>query len=224
MRALSPQPRLRAAPRGGRDRRRCRDRPTAPRTSARTAAGAPSTSLEPKFITTSRSTSFITKSMSCSTIRIVTPSPRSLRSSSPSACFSLRRRPAAGSSSTSSTGSAASARAISRMRCVPSGRLPASSCAALGQADARRAGAAPRRGSAPPRGGPAAARRRAARRGVRRVRAERDVVEQAHLRPQLHVLEGARHARAGRCCCCDRPVTSWPRNSTRAGGHRQRCR
>ena len=26
------------------------------------------------------------------------------------------------------------------------------------------------------------------------VRAERDVVEQAHVRPQLHVLEGARHA------------------------------
>ena len=29
------------------------------------------------------------------------------------------------------------------------------------------------------------------------VRAERDVVEQAHLRPELHVLEGARHAEPG---------------------------
>ena len=48
----------------------------------------------------------ITKSMSCSTSRIVMPSARSARSSSRSSCFSRKRRPAAGSSSSSSVGAA----------------------------------------------------------------------------------------------------------------------
>ena len=66
--------------------------------------------------------------MSCSTSNRVTPSARSCRSTSDSARFSLCRKPAAGSSSSSSEGSVHKARAISIKRCGPKARLPANSC------------------------------------------------------------------------------------------------
>jgi len=83
----------------------------------RGSAGVPSISSVPNSITKMRSTRPITKSMSCSTSRIERPSALSCRSTAASACFSFRRRPAAGSSSSSRQGSEHRARAISRMRC-----------------------------------------------------------------------------------------------------------
>src|SRR3972149_6054351 len=57
--------------------------------------GSPSAIFSPKSITTSRSTSPMTKSMSCSTSRMLIPSARRPRSSPASACFSWKRSPAA---------------------------------------------------------------------------------------------------------------------------------
>ena len=162
--------------------------------SARTAAGAPSTSLEPKFITTSRSTSFITKSMSCSTIRIVTPSPRSLRSSSAERLLLLAAQ-AGGRLVEHQQHRVGGQRARDLEDALGAQRQAAGQLVrAVGQADAlelaQRLGADLRFLAR----GPAAARRRSSPARVRAMRAERDVVEQAHVRPQLDVLEGARHA------------------------------
>ena len=73
----------------------------------------------------------MTSSMSCSTTTIVSPlSSRSRRITAIKVCVSVGLSPPAGSSSRSSRGSEASARAISSRFWAPSGRLPASVSAA----------------------------------------------------------------------------------------------
>ena len=79
----------------------------------------------PNSSTVMRSAWFMTNSRSCSTTRIASPSARSCVNSRARPCFSRWRRPAAGSSSSSTAGWPASARAISTMRCCPSGSDPA---------------------------------------------------------------------------------------------------
>ena len=75
---------------------------------------APRPLSPPKSMTTRRSVSPITKSISCSTRRIVMPSCFSTRNSVASSCFSRYRRPAAGSS-TAPRADQPHARAISTM-------------------------------------------------------------------------------------------------------------
>ena len=125
------------------------------------------------------------------------------RSSSASACFSARRSPAAGSSSTSSTGSARSARAISRMRCVAERQIAGQFVQRARQARRARADAAPRHERALLRRGRAAASPPASRTRPRDSAPSSDVVEQRSCSGRsLHVLEGARDARAAQCARC----------------------
>ncbi len=128
--------------------------------------------------------------MSCSTRRMARPSLRNCCRSAASFFFSPKRSPAAGSSSSMTCGSAASARAISRSRCWPSARLPAGSGAQSARSDAVKlvlrleqepllllplkmnrgcseAGAAAQMGT------------------------ERDILQNAHLRLHHHMLERA---------------------------------
>src|SRR6267142_2703595 len=80
------------------------------------SAGLPSTSTLPRSSTMARSTSGITISMTCSTISTVTPVARTFRTSSTPVCASIGVRPVRTSSSKSSFGSVASARATSSRR------------------------------------------------------------------------------------------------------------
>ena len=202
--------------------RRRRDRLPARADRRAPRPAVPSASLAPKSITTMRSTRFMTKSMSCSTSRIVMPSVAQARAADRRARASrARRRPAAGSSRITSTGSAASARATSRMRCWPSGRLPASS-SSLSPRPTRSNCAAPRRARALPRRGRAAARPR----GSRRACADR--CRAAHCRAASC---SAAASRAGRCARCRRrrsgagasAVMSSPRNTIRPPSASQRA-
>ena len=137
-----------------------------------------------------RSARSITNPMSCSTSSTDMPPSRNWRSRLASCCFSMCRKPAAGSSSSSSIGSTHSARAISTMRCWPSDRLPASASiwsprptrsiwraasasnfASSDAVEAEHAGD----------GAGLAA----------QMRADRDVFQHAHVRHQFDMLEGA---------------------------------
>ena len=69
--------------------------------SLRTSAGVPSAITRPRSSTTTRSASAPTNCMSCSTSTIVSPRPESVRRASTRRAFSPARKPAAGSSSSS---------------------------------------------------------------------------------------------------------------------------
>ena len=86
-----------------------------------TSAGVPSAITRPRSSTVMRSASEVTRPTSCSTRRIVVPSRRSSPISSASSCRSWARSPDAGSSSSSTRGCPASARATWSRRCMPSG-------------------------------------------------------------------------------------------------------
>ena len=148
------------------------------------------------------------------------PSSRSWRSSAASRCFSMWRRPAAGSSSSSSSGSTQSARAISTMRCWPSARVPASWSHLVAEADAldlaRGLGEQLRLLGAVE---PQHARERAG--AAAQMRAERDVLEHGHVGHQLDVLEGARDAAARRRPAAAAPSTLLAEHRDVAAGRRQ---
>ena len=75
--------------------------------------------------------------MSCSTSTIVSPRPESVRKASTRRAFSPARKPAAGSSSSSTEGRCASARAMASRRSCPSGSTAAGSSARPVQPDDR---------------------------------------------------------------------------------------
>ena len=143
-----------------------------------------------------RSARSITNPMSCSTSSTDMPPARNWRSRPASCCFSMCRKPAAGSSSSSSIGSTHNARAISTMRCWPSDRLPGQHVDLVGEADALdlacrfrqqfrlvRAVEAKHAGD----GAGLAA----------QMRADRDIFQHAHVRHQFDMLEGAGDAEPG---------------------------
>src|SRR5579883_109837 len=80
------------------------------------SAGLPSAMTRPRSRTTARSTSGITTSITCSTMRMVTPRRRIARTSSTPACASVGVSPVRTSSRRRSFGPVASARATSRRR------------------------------------------------------------------------------------------------------------
>ena len=84
-----------------------------------TSAGVPSAMTRPLASTVTRSHSDITSPMLCSMMTTVTPLPRMERTISLSCRTSSPLSPAAGSSSSSSRGRRAMARAISTRRWVP---------------------------------------------------------------------------------------------------------
>src|SRR4051794_18997135 len=90
---------------------------------SRTSAGVPSAIFLPNSSTTIRSVTPITRRISCSISRIVTPVSRIRRISASRSAFSAGLKPAAGSSRHSRAGLVASARAISSRRCSPYERL-----------------------------------------------------------------------------------------------------
>ncbi len=99
-------------------------------------------------------------------------------------------RPAAGSSSSSSFGSSASARAISSSRCLPYGRLRASSFAAYARPTNCSSENARSRAPASSRRARGVCRPTSTRFAVERVmQADEHVLERGHLAEQLHVLE-----------------------------------
>src|SRR5439155_9831378 len=96
---------------------------------ARTSSGVPCAIISPWSWTTMRLLIPMTTFMSCSMRNTVTPDSRILPTKRMSSTFSCGVKPAAGSSSRSSRGLVASARAISSRRCPPYGRLRAYECA-----------------------------------------------------------------------------------------------
>ena len=147
----------------------------------------PSAIFSPAFITTTRSHSARIASMTCSIMTMVMPSRRIWRISSMPICSSVGLRPASHSSSSSSRGRVASARASSSALLVDVGQLR------------RRADARVRRARR------ARAARRASRAGDRRIdriaaehAAEHDVLARRHVRQHAHELERAGDARRGR--------------------------
>ena len=174
---------------------RCRrDRLPAPPGRAAPPPARPSAIFWPKSITTTRSARPMTKSMSCSTSRIVIAFRAQCAQQLGKQRFSCRRSPAAGSSSSSRRGSRQSARAISTMRCWPSGSAPAVSPMRSPEPDAPDLPRSFReQPPLPPRARDAAW--RASMLGMAAlVHAERDILEHAAIGHQPHVLEGARDA------------------------------
>ncbi len=94
-----------------------------------TSEGVPAAMTLPKLSTMTRSASDITSPMSCSINSTLTPVPFTLRTSFASSSFSAGLVPAAGSSSSNSSGRVPRARAISRRRRSPKGSELASSLA-----------------------------------------------------------------------------------------------
>ena len=138
-----------------------------------------------------RSTSGITISMTCSTINTVTPVSRTLRTSSTPVFASTGVRPVSTSSSSSSFGSVASARATSSRRFSDGTRSLASTLARAGEATEFQhlVSLLPRH----------------AHHGVAHQRADDDVVDHAHGLKTFHHLEGAAdaaHAALGRRQFC----------------------
>ena len=138
----------------------------------------------------------ITRSMSCSTSRMHRPSPRSWRSTSASACFSLRRRPAAGSSSSSRVGSAAQRARDLHQPLLAERQVAGLLVHQLAHADALQLALGLAQQAALLGAVEAQHRRRHAV-AAAQVRAERDVLEHRHAGDHLHVLEGARDAAPG---------------------------
>src|SRR5205085_174319 len=95
------------------------------RASVRTCSGVPEAIISPWSSTTMRLLMPITTFMSCSIRNTVTPDSRILPTRRMSSTFSCGVKPAAGSSSRSRRGWVARARAISRRRWPPYGRLRA---------------------------------------------------------------------------------------------------
>ena len=176
-----------------------RDRPGSLRGCARTSSGVPSAILRPKFSATTLSEMLITRLMWCSTSStVVRRRSRMSRISRPSALTSSWLRPAAGSSSSSSFGSLASARASSTRFCIGNGSAATGVSASASRptkwtsSRARSVVARSSRGDA----GQAQRVGEEAARGAA-MAADHHVVEHAHLREQGDVLERAADAERG---------------------------
>ena len=170
----------------------CRGRPRAP-PGACTSSGVPSISLVPNSITTTRSTRPITRSMSCSTRRIERPSSRSWRSTSARPSFSFRRRPAAGSSSSSSDRVGGERAGDLHQALLAEGEVAGLLVHQLAHADALQLPLGLLHQAALL-GAVGAQHRRQHAVAAAQVRAEGDVLEHGHAGDHLHVLEGARDA------------------------------
>ena len=172
----------------------------------------PAAIARPKLSATTRSEMLITRLMWCSTSSTVSlKRSRSSRISAPSLPTSSWFRPLAGSSSSRSLGSAASARASSTRFCVPKGRSATRVAAAASRpssaSSARAFCAAPRSlshrvGQAQRVGEEPAARAAVA--------ADHDVVEHRHGAKQRQVLERAADAERGDAVARHRRGASWP--------------
>ena len=126
---------------------------------------------------------------------MVTPVARIARISSTRRRLSTRLRPAAGSSSSSSAGFATNARAISRRRWVPCGRVPAGRLAMSEKSDEiERLACALGRSLLLGLLRRRAQERLAEFRARPGVQADHDVLDRAHLAEQLQILEGAADA------------------------------
>src|SRR4029453_5426035 len=152
----------------------------------------------PRSRTTARSARPIAASIRCSMRTTVSPSPRSVAISSVIARVSVSESPPKGSSSRMSRGRPASARAISRRFCTPTGSSPAGPWGAPGRAAPREAGRGEQGGRlrAPGRAPPRAQDPRQTREAVT-AEAYRDIVGGGEAREDAGDLEGAREAGAG---------------------------